>query len=79
MKSHSRLARESPGPEVGVRGTRPTILDLTAHVAEGSLHFEWAYGATLHRRATIEGLARRFLAVIQELTAASRGETERAS
>jgi non-ribosomal peptide synthase protein (TIGR01720 family) len=62
-----RLARESPGREFSMRGARPTILDVTAQVADGGLHVAWAYGAALHRRATIEQLAGRFLDVIMQI------------
>jgi non-ribosomal peptide synthase protein (TIGR01720 family) len=65
------LAPESAGREVGLRGTRPTILDVTAHVRGAELHVDWAYDATLHHRATIQDLAERFLGALRELIAAA--------
>ncbi len=63
------LAPESAGREVGLRGSRPTLLDVTAHVSQAELHVDWAYDATLHHRATIEHLAEGFRVALQELAA----------
>jgi non-ribosomal peptide synthase protein (TIGR01720 family) len=62
-----RRASESAGREVGLRGVRPTILDVTAHIADATLRVAWTYSPTLHRRATIERLAGRLCDVVREL------------
>ena len=62
-----RPARESAGRDVGVRGTRPTRVDVTAHVADGRLHVDWAYDARSLARGFVERLAAEFAGVLGAL------------
>jgi len=58
-----RLAPEAPGRELGLRGTRPTILDVTVQVVDGRLAVLWDYDRTLLARPVIERLADRWMTV----------------
>jgi non-ribosomal peptide synthase protein (TIGR01720 family) len=60
-----RVAREAPGREVGVRGPRPTTLDVTAHIADGRLHVVWAYDRVRYARAFLAALAERMLEIVR--------------
>jgi amino acid adenylation domain-containing protein/non-ribosomal peptide synthase protein (TIGR01720 family) len=60
-------ARESAGPLRGRRGERPYLFELNGSVARGRLLFDWSYSAELHDRATVERLARGFLAALRQL------------
>jgi non-ribosomal peptide synthase protein (TIGR01720 family) len=62
-----RLARESAGSVVTPRQGRPRVLHINSHIAGGRLRFEWGYSRNLHRRATVERLARRHLDVIRSM------------
>ncbi len=62
------VAPESPGREVGHRGTRPTAVDLVAHLAEDRFHVTWHYDARRYERAVIAAMADRCLAVMRELS-----------
>ena len=66
-----RIARESAGREVGLHGTRPTLLDVTAHVANGLLVVAWDYDTRRYQRGMIEQLALRVRTIVCDLTAAS--------
>ncbi|MCC6858504.1 MAG: amino acid adenylation domain-containing protein [Bryobacterales bacterium] len=61
-----RLARESPGPEQDPGARRKALLYVVAVVSGGRLGVRWLYSGGLHRRSTVETLARDF-------TAESRG------
>jgi non-ribosomal peptide synthase protein (TIGR01720 family) len=67
-----RPAREARGREVGVGGTRPTLVDVAAWITTGELRIEWAYDARLLRRTTLEELTTRFAAAVDELALAGR-------
>ncbi|MEO6027332.1 MAG: condensation domain-containing protein, partial [Candidatus Binatia bacterium] len=58
-----RSAPEAPGREVGRRGTRPTILDVTAQVVDGQLSVLWDYDRTLLARTIVDRLADRWMTV----------------
>lgn len=62
-----RVARESPGAEVGVRGVRPTRLDVTAHLLGGRLHLEWSWDRGRCGEALIARLVDRMLDVVDAL------------
>jgi non-ribosomal peptide synthase protein (TIGR01720 family) len=66
-----RIAPESVGAEVGTGGTRPTTLDVVAHIAGERLYVAWHYDAVAHTRDTIEGLAERALGVLEALAGES--------
>jgi non-ribosomal peptide synthase protein (TIGR01720 family) len=56
-----RPATESTGPNRCRRQTRRRKLDVNAGVFGGDLEARFTYGRRLHRRATIEALAGRFV------------------
>ena len=66
------LATEMPGPEPDPRARRTHLLVVSGGVLGGRLQMEWSYGAHLHREATIEGLAGRYLAELRSLVAHCR-------
>jgi amino acid adenylation domain-containing protein/non-ribosomal peptide synthase protein (TIGR01720 family) len=68
---HSRcfgVAGESIGPTQSPRALRTHRLEINAWVLADSLQVQWVYSENLHRRATIETLAERFLAALRTLT-----------
>ncbi|MCC6766335.1 MAG: amino acid adenylation domain-containing protein [Deltaproteobacteria bacterium] len=68
-----RIAPESTGPEVGPGGTRPTALDVVAHVAADRLHVAWHYDAVAYEGAAIAALAARALDVLRALASGAIG------
>ncbi|HBL28292.1 MAG TPA: hypothetical protein DD490_15765, partial [Acidobacteria bacterium] len=42
-------------------------IEINAGVVDGRLQAHWSHGRTVHARATIEALAARFLAALDEL------------
>ena len=54
-------ARESRGSERSLQGMRSYVLDVIGSVRGGRLQLRWVYSKNLHRRETIENLARGFL------------------
>ncbi|AUX29427.1 MULTISPECIES: non-ribosomal peptide synthase/polyketide synthase [Sorangium] len=62
-------ADEPTGPAHSPRGFRPYRLDIQAWVAGGLLRIRWTYSENLHRRATIERLAQRFMEALRALLA----------
>jgi non-ribosomal peptide synthase protein (TIGR01720 family) len=69
-----RVARESSGREVGLRGARPTLLDVTAHLLGGCLDLAWSYDPARCGEAVVARLADRMLDVVRDLT--TRGTTD---
>jgi len=61
------VASETPGSEEGPAGRRIHLLDVIAQVKDGCLQLEIIYSAAVHRRATIETLARNILASLESL------------
>ncbi len=61
------IAPESPGREYGRRGTRPTVLDLVARLAEDRLIVDWHFDAVLLAPGVIDECADRFGASLREL------------
>jgi non-ribosomal peptide synthase protein (TIGR01720 family) len=59
------IAPEARGAERDPRGARPHLLDINGGVAGGRLQFEWTFSANVHRRATIERVARDFIAALR--------------
>jgi fengycin family lipopeptide synthetase B len=62
-------APESSGPPHSPRGRRPHLLEVSGFVVEGQLHLEWTYSTHIHRRATVEHLARGCLEALEALIA----------
>ncbi|MCC6848189.1 MAG: amino acid adenylation domain-containing protein [Deltaproteobacteria bacterium] len=71
-----RLAPESAGREVAAEGTRPTLLDVVAHVAAERLHVAWHYDAVAYERAAITALAARTLDELRGLAAGATAADE---
>jgi non-ribosomal peptide synthase protein (TIGR01720 family) len=61
------LAAEPPGPCLSPGTRRRYLLEVTAAVLGGRLRLSWAYSTGRHRRATVEALARNFLAALREV------------
>jgi amino acid adenylation domain-containing protein/non-ribosomal peptide synthase protein (TIGR01720 family) len=53
--------REDSGPNQAIDDQRPYLLDVTAMIANSCLRIDWTYSENIHRRATIEQLAGRFV------------------
>jgi amino acid adenylation domain-containing protein/non-ribosomal peptide synthase protein (TIGR01720 family) len=66
-----KLAPEGPGQSRSPTGKRTHVLGLDARVEHGKLRAHFSFSQALHRRATIETLARRFLAALSELARAA--------
>ena len=67
------LAAESPGPGLSPETRRRYLLEVTAGVLGGRLRLSWAYSPGRHRRATVEALARNFLAALREVIVHCQG------
>ncbi|HEX8694771.1 MAG TPA: condensation domain-containing protein, partial [Longimicrobium sp.] len=63
------LAPESAGPNVDPRTERGHLLALTGSVLGGRLEVTWQYSAGVHRRETVEALARDYVAELRALIA----------
>ncbi|MBI5649978.1 MAG: amino acid adenylation domain-containing protein [Chloroflexi bacterium] len=63
------IAPEARGAERSPRDARPHLLDINGGIAGGGLQFEWMFSANVHRRATIERVARDFVAALRALIA----------
>jgi amino acid adenylation domain-containing protein/non-ribosomal peptide synthase protein (TIGR01720 family) len=63
------LAQESPGPLAAPLGHRRHLLEITGSVIGNRLEINWTYSESLHRRATVERLARSFLEELRALIA----------
>jgi non-ribosomal peptide synthase protein (TIGR01720 family) len=66
------LAAEPSGPARSPSGRRSYLLEINGGVLGERLRMTWAYSAHIHRRATIEGLAQRFAALLRALIQHSR-------
>jgi amino acid adenylation domain-containing protein/non-ribosomal peptide synthase protein (TIGR01720 family) len=63
------LAPEFSGPPRSPAGRRAYVFDITARVLNGAFQVNWEYSAALHRRTTLEALARSYMAALQEIIA----------
>ncbi|MGZ3458485.1 MAG: condensation domain-containing protein, partial [Archangium sp.] len=61
------IAREPSGSTVSARGTRSHLLEVNGLVIEERLRLSWTYSENAHAQATIEALARSFLAALRTL------------
>ncbi|HEV2146750.1 MAG TPA: condensation domain-containing protein, partial [Longimicrobiaceae bacterium] len=60
-------APESPGPIHSELGVRAHLVGVESRVAGGRLQVAFEYSENVHERATIEGLARRYLEALRAL------------
>ena len=61
------IARESRGPERSPRDRRTHLIDINGGIADGCLQLEWTFSANLHRRETIERVARKFIDALRSI------------
>jgi non-ribosomal peptide synthase protein (TIGR01720 family) len=61
------LAHESYGPPQSLRGNRRYLLDINGRIAGGQLQMDWTYSEDVHRRTTIEKLAKGFIEALRAL------------
>jgi non-ribosomal peptide synthase protein (TIGR01720 family) len=59
--------RETSGPPRSPRGGRRYLLEINGRIAGGQLLLDWIYSACIHRRDTIERLARHFIEALRAL------------
>jgi amino acid adenylation domain-containing protein/non-ribosomal peptide synthase protein (TIGR01720 family) len=64
-----RLAQESSGPHQSPMENRHHLIEIDGGVIGKQLQLSWAYSRNLHRRTTVEGLARTFVEALQALIA----------
>jgi non-ribosomal peptide synthase protein (TIGR01720 family) len=69
-----KLALESSGKAAAGENRRAYVLDVNAMVVQGKLQVNWGYSDKLHRRETIETLARRYMQCLKEVIAHCRKE-----
>ncbi|GMU11502.1 non-ribosomal peptide synthetase [Corallococcus caeni] len=69
-----RIAREGSGPVRSLRAPRRHVLDVSGLVLDGQLQLSWSYSEHLHTQATIEALARDFVAALRTLIAGRASE-----
>ncbi|HEV2736856.1 MAG TPA: condensation domain-containing protein, partial [Longimicrobiaceae bacterium] len=67
-----RRVQGATGPTVAASAPRAHLLDVNALVAGGRLRVSWTYGGGVHRRATVERLAERYLEALRALVAHCR-------
>lgn len=60
-------ARESSGPFRSPKGIRPHLIEIGGSVAGGRLQMEWLYSENVHRRSTVEALAKQYMDVLREI------------
>jgi non-ribosomal peptide synthase protein (TIGR01720 family) len=64
-----RIAPESPGAEQDPQGVRPALIYIVGTVADGTLDIMWSYSANVHKRSTIERLAKQYIVELRRLIA----------
>ncbi|HEX6288825.1 MAG TPA: SDR family NAD(P)-dependent oxidoreductase [Herpetosiphonaceae bacterium] len=62
-----RPAPESSGPAHDPHNHRHLLFEVVGHIFEQQLHVSWTYSVNLHRRSTVERLARYFVDIIRSL------------
>ncbi|WP_414542076.1 amino acid adenylation domain-containing protein [Nostoc sp. CCY0012] len=62
-----RPSNSDIGPSHSLRGSRRYLLDINAIVSQGQLQVSWTYSEAIHRQATIEHLAARFIEALQQM------------
>ncbi|WP_233595935.1 non-ribosomal peptide synthetase [Corallococcus sp. CA031C] len=68
------IAREGSGPVRSARAPRRHVLDVSGLVLDGQLHLSWGYSENLYTQATIESLARDFVAALRTLISTRASE-----
>jgi amino acid adenylation domain-containing protein/non-ribosomal peptide synthase protein (TIGR01720 family) len=61
------IAKETVGHSLGPQNSRTHLLDFIASIFNGQLCLEWRYGEKIHRKETIEKIARDFKKDLLEL------------
>ncbi|GAB1543624.1 non-ribosomal peptide synthetase [Scytonema sp. NUACC21] len=61
------IAKEATGSENSFHNRRCYLLEVNAWVVSGQLQINWIYSEALHQRLTIEELAHRYKAALEEL------------
>jgi amino acid adenylation domain-containing protein/non-ribosomal peptide synthase protein (TIGR01720 family) len=67
-------AGESRGCERGQEGARGHVLEVNGQVLGSRLQVSWGYSEEMHRKETVEGVAREFVACLRRLIAHCRTE-----
>ena len=67
--SRFKLTNEPCGPERSLQAHRHHLIDITGMIIDGRLQMDWRYSENVHRRATIENLARGFMDALKALIA----------
>jgi non-ribosomal peptide synthase protein (TIGR01720 family) len=70
--SHWKRLAELTGPNLSPRGQRPNLLEIDGSVNGKCLELVWTYSENVHRRSTIETLAKQFTKALRELIAHCR-------
>ncbi len=70
---------ESSGPFQSPKRERGYLLNIIGAVASGELRLEWTYSENIHRRETVERLARSYIEELQTLIAQARSRVDAAS
>ncbi|HEX7243539.1 MAG TPA: condensation domain-containing protein, partial [Longimicrobiaceae bacterium] len=65
-------APEPSGPTQSPHGARRHLLDVAGVVTGGQLHVSWTFGASVHRRETVERFAADFMDALREMIAHCR-------
>jgi amino acid adenylation domain-containing protein/non-ribosomal peptide synthase protein (TIGR01720 family) len=58
---------EAIGPLQSPRNGRPYLLSINSYIVDGQLVAKWTYGSAIHRQATIEQLAHRFIEALRAI------------
>ena len=61
------IARESSGSQCSQLGTRQHLLDINSLIVGGQLQLSWSFSGNVHRRETIEQLAREFISSLDAI------------
>jgi amino acid adenylation domain-containing protein/non-ribosomal peptide synthase protein (TIGR01720 family) len=67
-------AKEPAGEGESGEDQRPYFIDISAMVVRGELRITWRYSEKLHRRESIENIAKRYLGCLRELSEHCRTE-----
>ncbi len=70
---------ESSGPLQSPKRERGYLLNIIGAVTSGELRLEWTYSENIHRRETVERLARSYIEELQTLIAQARSRVDAAS
>jgi len=61
------------GRSLGPRNRRQHLIEVNARIAGGRLQVKWTFATEFHRHATIDRIAQRFVAALQEIIEAGDG------